>query len=522
MNNIFIHDAVPTWSGFLYQGQIAVYLAVKTICKLRDSGKMLDIEKYAIEMERCEDIAVIYEDKKGKIYQSIHQVKNQADKSIQKYKGPLTQLMLEKGFCIKNSYGIPEAYLHVSNQIKINDGKNFEEKIGEWKTEIIEFYENLCCLCKELNAGLNVNETLKKLEESVSEKKIDINREKYAEVLSKIKKACEKKDELQASRGLNELLTFLEEEFCVPEISEKVKIYGYENGEEYCSGTDVFSKIVGYVKKYKENKVCLSKDQYEYIADRMLRFVQDKILERHKLMQEKKEASWSIPLNKFSELLDGSIEKYEEEANVLALIRMYDERLEQYCSICHEGDSCQKENCKLQLPNYRRNTLEREDFIKFCYNLNPECAKNIRDRTCLGDLLTMDGMVESVFTSIKEIPEKDFIKKADKTHFEVMNHEKVAFITAISNRFPDLTVNNIIKAMETNQDLIETIFDADQLVTTRLDASPSVWENSCVRIRSSDLHKGEIKDNDYEEHSIFAAKKPQFIKAEQLIESVGK
>jgi len=76
--------------------------------------------------------------------------------------------------------------------------------------------------------------------------------------------------------------------------------------------------------------------------------------------------------------------------------------------------------------------------------------------------------------------------------------------------------------METNQDLIETIFNADQLVTTRLDAPSSVWENSCVRIRLSDLHNGEIKDNDHEEHSIFVAKKPQFIKAEQLIESVGK
>lgn len=66
MNNIFMHDAVPTWSGFLYQGQIAVYLAVKTICELSNSGNMLDIEKYAIEMEKCEDIALIYEDKKIK------------------------------------------------------------------------------------------------------------------------------------------------------------------------------------------------------------------------------------------------------------------------------------------------------------------------------------------------------------------------------------------------------------------------------------------------------------------------
>ena len=35
MDNIFMHDAVPTWSGFLYQGRIPVYLAVRKINELR-------------------------------------------------------------------------------------------------------------------------------------------------------------------------------------------------------------------------------------------------------------------------------------------------------------------------------------------------------------------------------------------------------------------------------------------------------------------------------------------------------
>ena len=52
MDNIFMHDASPTWSGFLYQGQIAVYLALKEICELRDSGKEAEIGQYYIEMEK--------------------------------------------------------------------------------------------------------------------------------------------------------------------------------------------------------------------------------------------------------------------------------------------------------------------------------------------------------------------------------------------------------------------------------------------------------------------------------------
>ena len=40
MDNIFMHDAVPTWSGFLYQGRIAVYLAVRKINELREAGNV--------------------------------------------------------------------------------------------------------------------------------------------------------------------------------------------------------------------------------------------------------------------------------------------------------------------------------------------------------------------------------------------------------------------------------------------------------------------------------------------------
>lgn len=37
MENVFMHDAVPTWSGFLYQGRIAVYLAIKKISLKQES-----------------------------------------------------------------------------------------------------------------------------------------------------------------------------------------------------------------------------------------------------------------------------------------------------------------------------------------------------------------------------------------------------------------------------------------------------------------------------------------------------
>lgn len=520
INNIFIHDAVPTWSGFLYQGQIAVYLAVKKIYELDVSGKKEEADHYAIEMEKCEDIAVVYEEKGCRQYQSIHQTKNQADQSISEYKSPLTQLMLEKGFCKKNGYGVPDAYLHVSRRVSINDGKSFEEKIEEWQSETIKFYETLCDLRRELNQGGNTDKILQNLGKCVDSQPIKINRSKYKNTLEKIKKDCNEKDLCEAKKGLTKLLLFLEQELYVPEINKDIEIYSYDASKSFSTGTEIFKYIVNYVIKYKCNSGNFTREQYEYIADKMLCFVEKKILERHQLMQEGKEASCSIPLCEFMEILDEGIERYEEEANILTLIRQYDERMEAYCSICRRKAECIGKNCRLQQPDSRRNILEKDKFVRLCYNLNPECADAITNRACLSELLNEDGMLDSVFASIKAIPEACFVEKGDKSRFEVMNHEKAAFLTAISSRHGHLTVEKIEKALSVNQDLIVNVFEADQLVTTQLEKPSSIWDNSCVKIRKSDLLTDE-NGEEGEEHSIYVAKKPEFIKAEHLIREIG-
>lgn len=519
-NNIFVHDAVPTWSGFLYQGQIAVYLAVKKIYELDALGKKEEAAHYTIEMEKCEDIAVVYEKKGCKQYQSIHQVKHYAKQGIGDYKSPLTQLMLEKGFCQKNGYGAPDAYLHVSKPVLINTGETFEDKMKKWKSEITKFYETICDLHRELHQEGDPDKILKKLENCVNNQPIVFNRSEYKKKLTKVKDLCGGKEEIKdlhyAEKALDDLISFLEQKLYVPQINENVKIYSYDVNKNYCMGTEVFEYIVNYVTKYKCSRGCFSQKQYEYIADKMLCFVEKKILKRHQFMQEGKEALCSIPICEFVEILDEGIERYEEEANILTLIRKYDERIEAYCNICQRTQECLGESCRLQQPDSRRNILGKDKFVKLCYNLNPECADAITDRACLSELLNEDGMLDSVLSSIKAIPETCFVEKENKSRFEVMNHEKAAFLTAISSRHGHLTIEKIEKALSVNQNLIEGIFEADQLVTTRLEEQSSIWDNSCVKIRKGDLITDDNGEDD-EEHSIYVAKKPEFIKAEHLI-----
>ena len=153
MENVFEHDAIPTWSGFIYQGRIAAYLAIKKIIELRDDNKVSEVDKYAIEMEKCEDIAIVYQcEKEKREYISIHQVKNEKENALGAYKKPLIQLMLEKGYYTKDNGDAPDAYLHIANRVRIQN-KDFEteylENIKNWKQKI--FLSHFPCSAKLLS-----------------------------------------------------------------------------------------------------------------------------------------------------------------------------------------------------------------------------------------------------------------------------------------------------------------------------------------------------------------------------------
>jgi hypothetical protein len=109
-NTVLTHDASSTWSGYLYQGEIALYVALYYInhpailgCNAQDIGS-----RAGIEIEWLEDFSI----KVDREYFSVHQVKAKKEDSIGSYKSALWKLIhkLERG------YG-NNAYLHTCKQL---------------------------------------------------------------------------------------------------------------------------------------------------------------------------------------------------------------------------------------------------------------------------------------------------------------------------------------------------------------------------------------------------------------------
>lgn len=521
--NIFIHDATPTWSGFIYQGDVAIYLVLHKICELRDEGLSKEIIKseYGVEVEKSEDIAIVKINGEHRQYLSIHQVKDWKDKSISKYRNPLIQLMLEKGFWEKKELGNPEAFLHVSNHVK-EDNVTIKRKIVSWANCIKEFYDSIKAFAGKSIEDAERDNFYQEIKEKMEKEPIKLARAQYTDLIKKVKKSCDDKKYDMVKDDLKCLVEYLEVQLEIDNIKEKVALYQYDDKNFYCEGIRIFEKITEQVRIYKCNDKNISQGQYEYIADKLLHYMRSHVLQRHHASQRGEDIKAEIIFNDFIDILDSTISEYEREANILALRRGYEEILSQYCrTIC--GHQCEKTNnfeCKLYKREYEKIELEDEAFIRMCFHYNPDCDKRVEERDCLRKLLKEHGMQDSVLEVLKKVPNVNFINENDKTKVIINNHNKNALLTAIEGKRSEVAVENIIRGINSNAELVSPIFEADELITVELSSEESVWDCDYAEIVEEYIGNETMKDSDVNKSSICEPKKPRFVKADEIIENL--
>lgn len=94
------HTAVTTWSGFIYQGKVALY---HTLTIINDNPE------YQLQLDSLEDFAIL--DNAGELI-SVHQVKALKSQNFSSYKAAFKQLK-EKS----DRYGCEDANFHVAREI---------------------------------------------------------------------------------------------------------------------------------------------------------------------------------------------------------------------------------------------------------------------------------------------------------------------------------------------------------------------------------------------------------------------
>lgn len=505
MDNIFAHDATPTWSGFIYQGSIALYLVIKKINELvedaKKNGQEVDVESYYFEVETCEDICIFKEASttNKKTYISIHQSKHEISTNQSNYRKPLIQLMLEKGFYNTRGVGNPSAYLHVSSNLTF-DARSY---VKQYKSEIIEFYDYFKSVSEE-KISVNDSEILAK----IKQEPIELGRTEYRKILESIKKYCESEcdDEENLIEQINELIEFLENVICVQSIDDDVCVYKYENGDEFMQGSSIYDQILAQVKRYYQlsEKIELKERQYEYITLNLLDYMRKYVTKRHEDIKNKNKGALKKPFKSIVRILDHSVSEYDEEINILELKYLFQDRLGKYCKwVCSKNDcNLTEDNCYLN--DHLENKMSNNEFMELCYSLNPNCQFKSDDRKCIAALLNNDGLNESVFKILENIEKKLLVAEEKKNRLVIRNQNQNCFITAISNNNDKMVVSEIISALGVHTNLISHIFEADTLVTTRLTSEKSIWGADFTDVSNK------VSNN------ICEPKKPNFITAENF------
>lgn len=531
MATIFEHDATPTWSGFIYQGLVAVYLAVKQICELLSQPNNLDKKtiglSYQLEIENCEDVAIVRINGNEKNYLSIHQVKNRKEKKISDYRKAVIQLMLEKGFLKKQNFGTPEAYLHTSSKIKENEYE-IDKLLVDWKNTILDYYNKVdLALVTEYEEG-NRKDFQQEIKENVLKEPIGLSRAKYKELLDDIKKYTEKNCKIEdIKKSLKLFKEYLDNVLEIKEIDEKVKLYKYDDGEKFSCEDNLFNRIVMQIKEYRritKNLDYLTDKQYEYIGDKLLGYMRKYILERHESLKRKSKSQVSISFYEIIWIMDEGISADEAEANIKALRRIYDNALSEYCLItCKNACAGASDyECRLMNSKYSKIDLTDEEFKKMCFMYNPNCGINIEHRECISELIQKDGLQDSVFEVLKKVAEKHFMEDDNRTRTVLKDGRDNAFLTAISGSKAERVVSNIVKGINVNTELISPIFDADELVTVYLHSDDeSLWDSDYSEISEKYMSTETISGSEDNRNSICRPKKPKFVKAQEMIDKLS-
>lgn len=130
-----LHDAVPSWNGFNYQGKIGLYVCLKNIlnklneCDLNSKEFNKFLNTYSIEYEWIEDFSI----KDEKKYISLHQVKHKGETKFSSHLSAVVTILNRK-LCRLSETDFMK-YIHLNYDY---NGCNSEEDRNERKYKIIQ------------------------------------------------------------------------------------------------------------------------------------------------------------------------------------------------------------------------------------------------------------------------------------------------------------------------------------------------------------------------------------------------
>ncbi|MBP1890117.1 hypothetical protein J2Z53_001701 [Clostridium moniliforme] len=503
---LFEYDAVPTWGGFIYQGYVAIYIALKYI--LDGSVREEEMSNYELRLERLEDVSVVYKKNDDIEYLSIHQVKSKKNTTLNSYMEALKQLMYEKA-AVKLETREVQAYLHVRKNISDIKMGDISEEMDHVERKVKQTYRIIKKYAEREKNGKLTTISRKRLLEIIKKNYFSINRSKYTTARDEIIKCL--KDGLCVDKKLDQYIDKVEEYIHISDLNSDVKVYKYKD-KSYIEYGDLEREIQELIKEYtSKNGSNYSEDEIKYIYYLLTERVINNITERHKTFGDKAEKGVII-FSEIISILNDSLDNYEKKLNILALKNVFYKHIYEYCDTECE-DICSSDECKLKNIEKELLKLSEEDFGGFCNNLNPDCTWILSERECINGLMQEYGILNCFFKGIHKI-KSDYIFEDNRCIYNINKVTK--FLSGIFV-MDKKSLKRVIERIETNvkdnrkKEDLANLFEADQIIVKGAEADSSIWNSEVIK----SAYEKEIVEK--EKNYFINFKNPEIVDVDKII-----
>lgn len=465
-----IFDASNSWNGYVHQGKVALFEAIKIICDWWDNSKTTaenkkNLEKYFLELEYYEDFSIGEKtDGQNIKYLMVHQVKNKEDTNLSSYDSALLGLVQH----VSDYEDIESAYLHVTADLKTSDSelvdyimrlnknpkfiddaiKEISEKSGDadFRAELLTKKPGRRSTLKQ-----NIYQALNNLNlqnEGLTEENLDSVIDFYAEALNK------KKAEFVAVDK---------------ETVEKIKIYCYPTGENYCPVNKVKDLVVSSIKRYystdQDYKNSYKKSDSGFL-EKCYCFLSEKI-DEHVRERDLNYRDYVNGLRDrriyFNEIIDwlksDEIENFDKDYYLYFVRENIFDYLKDFCNTCSVRNSC-KADCGMEEFKNKLYKMDYDELERFTYFSNPQFNYKITIKS-FSDFANRYCYSKHFSEGLKNI-ERDFLPERSTVSYHDNENRECVLTTVIEDSDETNTVcSKILK----NKNIYSMMMDSDYLIS---------------------------------------------------------
>ncbi len=508
-------DASASWNGYMYQGKVALLIALKTI------NDKAGATGYWLEMETIEDFSIGVNEQ----YETVHQVKNRKEEKIEDYQEALSNIIKR----MKDYPSISNGYLHTKSEIVVPDwDKKVLEIMMDYYPKKIQELDNIT---SDAKVRKNTYEDILNRWNEETKQFDHRTKDVYKKIINIIEGTAEieKKEDVSDELFIEACRQALENEKASYEFDKKeeaikkIKIYEYLNNNCFADSAEIIDMTLDEIKKYwANNREYREPKVYSYYEE-LLKLINENITKRAEGGSKKVR----IFLEEFRKIMDKSTDlicNNTKEEEILRLKYKYLAAKEDFCGndICEVKSERNCANCRLE---------EISSYISVCSLFQLEAIFRMmalhkkEEFTNKGsELFGKTDLENTLFSGITEI-DKEFFMSGYKVLCQIddkymmattISEEKRKRESTIIQGLVENDIQVICQKVLSNDEYDTAFMEVDRLLTKAFDTE-DIFEKAC----KIGIVSGDEDENNLKYMNITRTKKVGLISIEKAKEQYG-